>query len=236
MKHLPPPSIKLSDRKHDSIPTKAAFGAIRELISSSHITSMPLRDFVVIYGLGGVVGLDSIIMPATNRRNSSLSPLETQVLCTIVKGLGAKTLFEIGTFKGRTAVAVASVLGTEGRVYTLNLPQHHCNFEVGQYIREYKSLDSKISLLTGDSMHFDFSPWYNSIDLMLIDGSHGYDAVRYDTKVALHCVRAGGFIAWHDFSLKHLGCSAAIFEAYDKDHLSLVTIDSTTVAVAQVGT
>ncbi len=36
---------------------------------------------------------------------------------------------------------------------------------------------ARITQLLGDSLSFDFSPWFNSIDLVLIDGGHEYEVV-----------------------------------------------------------
>jgi hypothetical protein len=48
-------------------------------------------------------------------------------------------------------------------------------------------------------MEFDFSPYFDSIDLFLIDGAHNYKAVASDTEAAFRCVKKNGIIMWHDY-------------------------------------
>ena len=60
-------------------------------------------------------------------------------------------------------------------------------------------VEYKINQVYGDSATFDFSPFYDSIDLMFIDGSHHYQYVKRDSGNALKMIRNGGVIVWHDF-------------------------------------
>src|SRR5262249_30840444 len=57
----------------------------------------------------------------------------------------------------------------------------------------------KIRQLRGRSETFDFGPYRGSIDLVLIDADHRYEAVRRDTATALELLRPGGVIVWDDY-------------------------------------
>ena len=63
-----------------------------------------------------------------------------------------------------------------------------------------KDIEHKIFQLYGDSLRFDFSPYFNKIDLVFIEGAQDYQAVKFDTLNALKMCRPGGFIVWHDFA------------------------------------
>ena len=57
----------------------------------------------------------------------------------------------------------------------------------------------RITRLWGDSASFDFSPYYDTVDLFFVDGAHTYEYARKDTESASKCVRPNGVIAWHDY-------------------------------------
>lgn len=59
---------------------------------------------------------------------------------------------------------------------------------------------SKIEQLFGNSLTFDFSPYYGRMDLVFVDGAHHYDAVISDTTQALQMLAPGGVVLWHDFA------------------------------------
>jgi hypothetical protein len=52
-----------------------------------------------------------------------------------------------------------------------------------------------------------------SVDLVFIDGDHGRESVLFDAKVAVHVLRPGGFVAFHDYkSPLDPGVEAAVDE------------------------
>lgn len=144
-----------------------------------------------------------------------VAPVDELVhLALITKALAPRTVFEIGTFRGRTALGFALNSPADCTVYTLDLPQE----ERGAAARSMSDADErvmsksvtgadykgkpgaeKIVQLFGNSMTFDFSPYRGKVDLMYIDGAHHYDAVLSDTRNALEMVRPGGAIVFDDF-------------------------------------
>lgn len=164
----------------------------------------------------------------------SITDLELNVICKIAMGIKAKNIFEIGTYLGRTTVNLAYNTGKDSHIYTLNLPQKDCTFLMGKYIREHETISNKITQLIGDSKKFDYSPYFNKIDLFFIDGGHNYISVLNDGEKALKCVRKGGFIIWHDFDFTHLGSSRAIIEICIKNRLKLNKIDDTKLAIVKI--
>jgi predicted O-methyltransferase YrrM len=145
-----------------------------------------------------------------------LTPLE-QLACLalITASLRPKAIFEIGTFRGRTALNFALNSPKECTVYTLDLPLEKrraatgAKFSADEQLMEAsapgieyedKDVAFKIEQLFGDSLDFDFSPYHQSVDIVYVDGSHHYDAVCSDTRNALKMVRPGGCVIWDEFA------------------------------------
>ncbi len=146
----------------------------------------------------------------------NIQPYELFALLTVVKACGAKTIFEIGTFNGRTTRNFAANVPAGGAVYTLDL-QPDVEIEQMRFaldsqetplvLREavgsrYQGTpeQSRITQLFGDSGSFDFSPYHQTMDLVFVDGSHSLDYVRSDTENALKMAKPGsGVILWHDY-------------------------------------
>jgi predicted O-methyltransferase YrrM len=169
------------------------------------------------------VSIDELVPPADRIQvqlhhleggglNSSL--LEIACLGLLARYSRARTIFEIGTFRGRTALNFAANSSEDCVVFTLDLPeserknvsQEACpdDARIIQQCRvgvEYRGseVEGKIRQLYGNSMTFDFSPYIGKIDIVFIDGAHHYAAVRSDTENAMKMLRPGGMIIWHDF-------------------------------------
>jgi len=140
---------------------------------------------------------------------------ELAYLAIITRVVSPKSIFEIGTFRGRTALTFALNSDPDCVVYTLDLPPHDrgaAKNEAGDADQtiidrceigvDYKGKDvsSKIHQLFGNSLSFDFSCYEDRIDLVFIDGAHHYEAARSDTQNALRLLRPGGLVIWHDFA------------------------------------
>jgi predicted O-methyltransferase YrrM len=129
-------------------------------------------------------------------------------------------IFEIGTFDGRTTINMALNSPEDCKVFTLDLPKEMASetrFKISarhlpliekdvsgerflnKTAKEFPA-KKKITQLLGDSGKFDFSPYYNSMDFIFIDGSHDYDYVLNDSEIAFNLLRNGkGIILWHDY-------------------------------------
>ena len=145
------------------------------------------------------------------------TPLEQlSCLALLVASLSPENLFEIGTFRGRTALNFALNAPPEARVHTLDLPpvdttrgeargrtnaaDSHIisNSETGL---DYQGSDveHKIEQLYGDSQNFDFSPYAGKMDFVYVDGAHDYASARSDSENAIRMLRPGGTVAWDEF-------------------------------------
>jgi len=136
-------------------------------------------------------------------------------LCLLCQALRPRTVFEIGTLHGYSALHFALNTPADTTVFTLDLPAGELELAFEETVLDLElarygaaatryafsgtEVEGKVRTLKGDSATFDFSPWHQGVDLFFIDGAHSYDYVRSDTERALRCVRPGGAIAWHDF-------------------------------------
>lgn len=143
------------------------------------------------------------------------TPLE-QLACLalLTRAIRPEFVFEIGTFRGRTALNFALNAPDNARIYTLDLPptdrdgaMNITNPADAEIIRnsltgcDYKDSDvsPKIEQLFGDSRTFDFTPYHGRMNLVYIDGAHDYEAVRRDSETALRMLRPGGYALWDEF-------------------------------------
>ena len=158
----------------------------------------------------------------------SVRDFELFILGTLCRCLEAKRVMEIGTYRGRTTYNLAANVASGGRVFTLNYldPESREKFVVGEIYRG-TPLESMIDTISGDSMRFDFSHWYGSIDLMFIDGNHSLPYVRSDSAQAFRCVRPGGIIAWHDIGPNHPEATAAALGICEAERVSPSLVDGT---------
>lgn len=140
---------------------------------------------------------------------------ELAYLALITRSCEPRNIFEIGTYRGRTALNFALNSPEECVIWTLDLPfdQRELDLErtnsadaaivEASYTgADYKRKDCewKIRQLYGNSLSFDFSPYVGTMDIVFVDGAHDYEVVRSDTSNAVRMVRPGGFIIWHDFA------------------------------------
>ena len=140
---------------------------------------------------------------------------ELAYLALITRNVCPRRIFEIGTFRGRTALNFALNSAPDCIVHTLDLPpdsreasKRATNADDAAIIEasrtgvDYQGKDAagKIQQLFGDSITFDFSPYFGQMGVVFVDGAHHYAAVESDTRNALKMVQPGGWIIWHDFA------------------------------------
>ena len=114
---------------------------------------------------------------------------EIAYLGLLTRALRPRTVFEIGTYRGRTALTFALNSPEDCTVYTLDLAPDSKPTLVGSADAElaasaqpgadYRNKDvaGKIKQIYADSTTFDFSPFAGTVDLFFVDGAHHYDAV-----------------------------------------------------------
>jgi len=161
--------------------------------------------------------------PESSIEFAAATILDRVALGALTQQTCPKKLFEIGTFRGVTAVTLALNAPPDAILFTLDLPPEIETAEVAARFYSYNTASGfhqmaaagvardvgqllalcrsgcKIEQLFGDSTTFDYAPYRDVIDLFFIDGCHSQEMARRDTLNAWACVRAGGLIVWHDY-------------------------------------
>ena len=181
----------------------------------------------------------------TEHHNGNVSLEELRCIAKIVRFHQPKTIFEIGTFDGRTTMNMA-INAKESELFTLDLPQkesYRTKFRIKKgdltFIDKEVSgkrfigteFESRITQIYADSAQFDYEPYNNKIDLVFIDGSHTYEYVISDTKKALKLLKNGkGVIIWHDYGWREVVTALNEFYLDDTSFADLKNIGDTSLA------
>ena len=171
--------------------------------------------------------------------------LESFLIIAASRLVSARRLFEFGTFMGGTTLNLALNTPGDAQIFTIDLDpssvnslrQHAADVpHTEMHLASKSKLDfmgnpaqEKITMLSGNSIVFDFSPYQQSMDFVYIDGGHDYDTVAADTKNAFSMIRTAtpSCILWHDYKnrdcnyedltryLDELSCERSLFAIGD---------------------
>jgi len=205
----------------------------------SQKTSLPVVDWREIVPAG------NIRLAETGKNNGNVRISELAFLSYMAKSCPERsTLFEIGTFDGRTTLNLAINAPLSCPIFTLDLPpgqETTFNVEAGErhFIEKpepglryrhcpekYNSYTTRITQLLGDSGKFDFSEYKAKCGLIFVDGSHAYEYAMSDSFVAMRLVQRGGVILWHDYGVWE-GVTKALESLEKKESLGLQHIRGT---------
>lgn len=153
-------------------------------------------------------GIEEISVPigAINQESAHENQVDLLYVSAIAKMIGARRLFEIGTYMGRTTWHLARI-APDAEVWTLNLPPEadpRIAPVLGSYYRGTPE-EARIHELWTDSRTFEPGDLEGTMDVVFVDADHSYDAVMADTERALRLVRPGGVVLWHDYAAKSPG-------------------------------
>lgn len=164
-------------------------------------------------------------------QRKDLPLLETALLICAMKSVGARRIFEFGTYLGATTLNLALNCPADAQVYTFDLPpdaqieQHpedipftREHFAVEQLAFVGSQVEGKITRIAGNSLTEDLSR-FRPMDFIFIDGGHDLATVTADTKNALNMLRPGGCIAWHDYKNPRYPELTAYLESLPRDPL-----------------
>jgi len=112
------------------------------------------------------------------------------------KTTGKGEIVEIGTFSGKTTIALAyGQKEKKGKsVYAIDLHKHSQvdqnlrNFDVADYVQQIRNTSS-----------LEGRRWQKPIELLWIDGGHSYVCVSQDIKYFTPHVVEGGHVIFHDY-------------------------------------
>jgi len=180
------------------------------------------------------------------KRSGNVSVSELGLLALLAKKCPPKaSIFEIGTFDGRTTLNLAVNSSKHSEVFTLDLPSDtETKFDTDSGERDfiqkpesgarYKNTkySKKITQFLGDSATFDFTPFYDKCSMVFVDGSHAYEYALSDSDYAIKMVKEGGVIIWHDYGVWE-GVTRALEELEEKEKLNLKHIEGTSLVYWQ---
>jgi predicted O-methyltransferase YrrM len=182
---------------------KSCFTEFR-LFSSPNIKNIELADIKDIENAQVTGGITK----------KALGPIfDSFVLSALTQVLDCKNIFEIGTYLGETAWLLAHNK-PDAKIYTLDFQdvamagKTKFQFTDRNYLEEKNRgtrylgtpEQSRITQLYGDSATFDYSPYYDSMDLVFIDASHSYTYVKSDSENAFKMLSSYGTIVWDDYT------------------------------------
>jgi predicted O-methyltransferase YrrM len=181
-----------------------------ETLSNSRIR--PLRITQIFPGIEDQSVEVGVIDPDTAHVNH----VDMLYVCAMARHVRARSLFEFGTFLGRTTYHLARGQDVT-EVFTLDLDpsaEYPAGLNVGRAVRAVHERGLQgyffrgqecarlITQLHGDSRTFDYAPYRGRMDFVFVDGGHTADLIANDTKQALAMLKPGGLIVWHDFAPK----------------------------------
>lgn len=187
----------------------------------------------------------AIRLAETEKRNRNQRISELALLAHAAAAANpGSTLFEIGTYDGRTTLNIALNAPSDCRVVTLDLPpddpksgalkdgsvetyQHLIGSRYRAYLESFPGTTVPIEQLYGDSTEIDYRPWRGKCGLVFVDGDHSYEGAKADSQSALDLVAPGGMILWHDYGIWE-GVNRALDELNRERQLNLKHLRGTT--------
>jgi Methyltransferase domain len=179
------------------------FGAMVSLRRKLHVVAI---DEI----LSGVPDSEEVRLAVLETRPHNMSLFEVFCLAAITTTFKPSVALEIGTYDGRSAMALARNM--TGKVYTVNLGPDYMDLHPDQGYRVDIALSRKVRSgermlapeskriiqIFADSTELAFNQ-FGVMDMIVIDGGHGYNVVKSDTENALRIInRERGIIIWHD--------------------------------------
>lgn len=134
--------------------------------------------------------------------------LDYALLKALVEKFNVKTYFEIGTWRGESIAAIASVIN---QCFSVSLPDeaiaHMDTAGIGRpntgVSRYFSKNVANITHFLQDSKTFDIANIPKDVDLVFIDGDHSFQGIANDTaKVFSHIDIDNCIVVWHDFKTK----------------------------------
>lgn len=128
-------------------------------------------------------------------QNGDVTTYELYVLNCLVKSIGPKNIFEIGTLHGRTTVNLLDSAEGLETLYTLDIMEELPSNRFAGHPRA-----DHVKRIVCDSRDLDTTPYRRRMDFVFIDADHTYDAVVNDSKKAMEMLSNPGVLVWHDYT------------------------------------
>jgi hypothetical protein len=189
----------------------------------------------------GFKDTEMISVSAIPTRDHNCSLFELVTLATIARSVAPRRILEIGTYDGRSILAMAMNAPADAEVVTLNLPPDHVAITgtsstdallSEKVVSGYRALQhprgTAVTQIFGDSRDHDFSS-YEPCGMVFIDGAHDTVSAMSDSRQALEIIdRKDGVIVWHDATSYGV---RAVTSEFLSQGLPLRLIEGTDIAV-----
>lgn len=171
----------------------------------------------------------TLLLDRALRINGWMSPAELTFLAETAQS--SKTVFEIGSFQGRSTRAIADNLPEKGRIFAID-PWSFVIRDVIQsddvafnifYCNLHDHIASGKCIVCPVKWEL-YDPKEERANFIFIDGEHTYEAVKHDIMKALKYLKLGGTLAGHDYAVPFDGLKQAVDEIFGS-HL-IKTVDS----------
>lgn len=135
----------------------------------------------------------------------SMTVRQAAYIFGLVRRSGARRAIEIGRYKGGSTVLIASAMGTQGELWSIDNGEKEVRLEreeirrrpYDDQIREFcEQHHFRVHLLVGDSRRIAVDT--GEVDVAFIDGDHSYEGVRNDFERFGRRVRVGGAVLFDD--------------------------------------
>ena len=153
-------------------------------------------QFEHLAGLFASTSLDHAVIAMTIRQAAYLFGL--------VRSMKAKKVIEIGRYKGGSTLLIAAAINGEGEFWSVDLGDKEARLHGDEGKRKFDEqianlchrLGLRVNLIVGDSRTVEVDT--GEVDLVFIDGDHGYEGVRSDFERFGKRVRIGGAVLFDD--------------------------------------
>jgi predicted O-methyltransferase YrrM len=128
------------------------------------------------------------------------TPPDLAIIKALCKTKPACKYFEIGTWRGESAVNASEVCE---ECYTMNLdPIESFNGKYKDIFGFFSNGKKNITQVYGDSTKYDFGALNKKFDVVFIDADHHYSFIKNDTeKVFKHLIKDNSIVIWHDYGV-----------------------------------
>jgi predicted O-methyltransferase YrrM len=153
-------------------------------------------------------------------------PVKAQAIQQIVRQLasGAR-LAELGSFMGRSSIAIASVMPSDGRLWCVDhfqgSKEHHNKpfgdldlFDEFQKNLEGFGVLSRVDVLRMNTLEAGDQIQPESLDFLLVDASHDYQSVKADLECWYPKLKRGGYLVCDDYHTNWPGVMQAVNEMH----------------------
>ena len=205
--------------------------------SAKKLPTVPVESL-----FSGITNLPIQLQCSLPKVRGNLTVDELAAVAMLCQWLAPHTVFEFGTFNGRTTLNLAANTQDAAKIYTLDLlapgktelktddedGAYHLREKTGTFFHD-SQLRNKIEQLWSDSALFDETFLHGKVDLAFVDGAHSLEYVRSDSAKALAMVRPGGIVLWHDYCAWYPGVYQGLHELLPKH--AVKHIDGTHLAI-----